>query len=605
MSTCTRLLSKSPVCRLAIVLALATALVAIGGTIGEAGPANASTGSSLTAAGSFAARGRVVGARDLPWRWATPTSAEASAVTWAMGQVGQTEYKGVSWAGLCLPFVQDAYEKGTNPLIPPISSIAHPVGGWNSNTDPQDVWAGTFSAGTWSKGPNPPYGSLVFFDASHDPEDFSHVEIMGPNGVMIGTPGTPGQAVFEETLAHHEGAGDYNTYVGWWLPDGNTSPAGGTRITAPVTTNTTPVQAVTAAVSPGRGWSFVPPPKDFQSDSYVSCPGPSTCYSFNRQSNSLALLASADDGVSWNADLVPDAKVHSTRSGLTPLTTYGPLTCPTTAVCYEGFDGANAEYIGVTENAGGNWQFARLPNEYWSQIEAIMCASATTCFAMVGGTLDVTHDSGQSWKKEPTNYWGGYSGISCPTASVCYGEAESKIFVTKDVGDASEHWAPLSDQPGAYYELSCPDAQTCFDADLEGQVFWTHNGGANWAGQQLASTRPDNLICPTDNVCYLTFAPSNNQVYRTEDGGTSWTDLTLPANSWAEPFSCPSASTCFASGGYEGRGSEVLWTTDYGADWSYEPVALPDSSQSACTSVDSCVIPAFKGDTYGFDVYQG
>jgi hypothetical protein len=127
-----------------------------------------------------------------------------------------------------LPFVEDAYADGVGPRIS-IRSITHTLGGWNADTDPQDVWSGTFSAGiSGGSSTTPPYGALVFFDAKsgYNPEDFSHVEIMGPNGEMIGTPGTPGRAVFEETLAQHEATRDYNTYIGWWLPDGATeSPA--------------------------------------------------------------------------------------------------------------------------------------------------------------------------------------------------------------------------------------------------------------------------------------------------------------------------------------------------------------------------------------------
>jgi hypothetical protein len=151
------------------------------------------------------------------------TSAEASAVHWAISQEGQANAPdGTSWALQCLPFVQDAYVDGTGPHIP-IQSIANPTGGWNKNTDPEDVWSGTFSAGTRGLSPTtPPYGALVFFDANsgYDPEVYSHVEIMGLNGEMIGTPGKASQVVFPETLRHHEAAGDFNTYVGWWLPDG-------------------------------------------------------------------------------------------------------------------------------------------------------------------------------------------------------------------------------------------------------------------------------------------------------------------------------------------------------------------------------------------------
>jgi hypothetical protein len=167
------------------------------------------------------------------WDWASgllsgnpptaPTAAETSAVSWAIAQIGQTSDGGTPWADLCLPFVQDSYQEGTGPHIN-IQSRAQPVGGWNSNTDPQDVWQGTFSTGTTgSSSTTPPYGALVFFDANsgYNPEDYSHVEIMGADGEMIGTPGTAGDPVFEETLAKHAKAGDYNTYVGWWLPDGS------------------------------------------------------------------------------------------------------------------------------------------------------------------------------------------------------------------------------------------------------------------------------------------------------------------------------------------------------------------------------------------------
>jgi hypothetical protein len=165
---------------------------------------------------------------------ATVTAAETSAVAWANSEIGTyVSPEGVDWFDACLPFVQDAYLDGTGPFIN-IQNLVQPDGGWNGQTDPQKVWAGiqagNYSAGTVGNAPdpNPPFGSLVFFDATgtHDPEFFSHVEIMGADGVMIGTPGEAGQAVFPETLKQHEAAGDFNAYVGWWLPDGSGGPTG-------------------------------------------------------------------------------------------------------------------------------------------------------------------------------------------------------------------------------------------------------------------------------------------------------------------------------------------------------------------------------------------
>ncbi len=57
------------------------------------------------------------------------TSAETSAVNWALAQVGQTEHGGVPWVDRCLPFVQDAYADGIGPHIP-IQSISSPTAGW-------------------------------------------------------------------------------------------------------------------------------------------------------------------------------------------------------------------------------------------------------------------------------------------------------------------------------------------------------------------------------------------------------------------------------------------------------------------------------------------
>ncbi len=141
-----------------------------------------------------------------------PTPAETAAINWAVGQIGSS-----AWPGLCLSFVYAAWNDGAGTNLENLTSGV----GYNSNTDPEDVW-GHFTAGTTGTG-TPPPGSLVFFNATggHDPEDYSHVTIMGYNGEMISTPDTFSDGgVHYETLAQHEASGAWNTYVGWWLPDG-------------------------------------------------------------------------------------------------------------------------------------------------------------------------------------------------------------------------------------------------------------------------------------------------------------------------------------------------------------------------------------------------
>jgi len=156
------------------------------------------------------------------WDWASgrisgagsgvPTEAETAAVSWAIGQIGST-----AWPGDCLPFVQAAYADGASIDLKNLTSGVT----YNANTDPEDVWGHT-AAGTTGTG-TPPYGALVFFNAraGYDPEDYSHIAIMGAGGEMISTPDAVDEgAVHYETLAQHASSGAYDTYVGWWLPDG-------------------------------------------------------------------------------------------------------------------------------------------------------------------------------------------------------------------------------------------------------------------------------------------------------------------------------------------------------------------------------------------------
>ena len=147
------------------------------------------------------------------------TIAETQAVNWAVEQIGSTSY-----GNLCLTFVYDAYQNGAG------INLRNDTTGvtYNSDTDPQDVWGHTVT-GTTGSDNDPPYGALVFFNAKagYNPEDYSHVAIMGAGGEMISTNDAFNESnVHYETLAQEQGSGSYSTYVGWWLPDGASSGGG-------------------------------------------------------------------------------------------------------------------------------------------------------------------------------------------------------------------------------------------------------------------------------------------------------------------------------------------------------------------------------------------
>ena len=112
-----------------------------------------------------------------------PTAAETAAVNWAISKIGST-----SFGSLCLTLVQEAYANGAGVNFEPLTNF----GTFNSNTYPQEVWNAGFKSGaTGGSGTTPPYGALVFYNASgpgaSDPSDYSHVTIMGSGGEMIST----------------------------------------------------------------------------------------------------------------------------------------------------------------------------------------------------------------------------------------------------------------------------------------------------------------------------------------------------------------------------------------------------------------------------------
>ena len=148
------------------------------------------------------------------------TTAETNAVNWAVGKIGNT-----SFGTLCLKFVTEAYETGGGINIKSLTNWT----AYNATTDPEEVWDAGFKSGTTGNG-TPPYGALVFYNAtgSYNPETFSHVTIMGSGTEMISTNDVVNEsAVHYETMAQVVAKHPYNTYVGWWLPDGASGGGGG------------------------------------------------------------------------------------------------------------------------------------------------------------------------------------------------------------------------------------------------------------------------------------------------------------------------------------------------------------------------------------------
>jgi hypothetical protein len=145
---------------------------------------------------------------------AATSTAEQSAVNWATGQL-QSNPGNSKWLGHCLGFDHAAYTAaGVN--LPAEVSVS-----WGSGTYPDDIW-GHFTGGTTGAGTTPPVGALVFYSATATGHDhtYSHVALSVGGGNTISTSDKYNGGLHYETIAQHMSVHPYNTYVGWWLPDG-------------------------------------------------------------------------------------------------------------------------------------------------------------------------------------------------------------------------------------------------------------------------------------------------------------------------------------------------------------------------------------------------
>ncbi len=142
-------------------------------------------------------------------------------------------------------------------------------------------------------------------------------------------------------------------------------------------------------------------------------------------------------------------------------------------------------------------------------------------------------------------------------------------------------------QPGNDPGLGSPTSVTC-----------APSGSATcYVVLQANGVRPDGA--PVERGVVPGFSPLLSSLYRSGNGGSTWTAVRLPAGAWlSTPLACQGPSTCEAgavidAGTSPGRSGTavVLTTTDGGRTWARRPlpagVALV--TRLACPSAARCV----------------
>ena len=107
------------------------------------------------------------------------------------------------------------------------------------------------------------------------------------------------------------------------------------------------------------------------------------------------------------------------------------------------------------------------------------------------------------------------------------------------------------------------------------------------------------ITCPSTSTCYATGSNSlgNGEVLETTDSGSTWSTLTSPTPS-PDEISCPSTTSCYIAGNVDGEFSVIYATSDSGLTWSLE-VEDPDFNSIACPSTTICYAAGTNGNGFG------
>jgi photosystem II stability/assembly factor-like uncharacterized protein len=396
-------------------------------------------------------------------------------------------------------------------------------------------------------------------------------------------------------------------------------------------------QAPTHGATSSPDWQLV---DDLQSSSWqqnttgpplgpIDCPSVSACYALSESYASprggapllgVSLYASADFGQSWSVLPVP--------TGFKPTTA---LFCGSAFHCAAGGLIGRAPAFLSTNNGGHQWTITTFGGG--GILHTLDCSDASTCtgvsipiadsrlaptggFATASAPWSLVHtvDGGQSWTSYVLPAGDRVTGLSCGTPKSCVvsgsdGAVSSALplgFVMS-TSDGGSHWR-LGTEPsnfsfGGMSEISCATASNCMAIGL-----------TSIPNPSPCGPPPEHNPPPGTNSCSTSPIALVTAVVVTNDGGSSWTTRTLPAdvpNPSLSSLSCPSAKVCWLSGSEavpivisnvrDGGSSVLLGTSDGGETWQKVTFPVPAGAPNyygqsylsmgpiSCPSIDACV----------------
>jgi photosystem II stability/assembly factor-like uncharacterized protein len=261
------------------------------------------------------------------------------------------------------------------------------------------------------------------------------------------------------------------------------------------------------------------------------------------------------------------------------------MSCPTVQMCALAVQRAAphnnflpAQAIAITQDGGSDWKINQLPlpaDLSNTSVDNIVCTDELHCVAYVGhhasasqaGTFLSTSDGGATWTEASTVPAPAstevIAALHCDLDGRCIALAESsQSWVTLTSTDFGAAWTegPQASFPSsAVMNVSCGDALHCIYSTEGGGLAFTQNGGGSWGRSHVAVPDGQTITavdCNSGTDCWAAASQwgrdtyANPVIYRSDDGGESWTTLNVQASasgwliSTVAPLSCPTSEGC-------------------------------------------------------------
>lgn len=225
-------------------------------------------------------------------------------------------------------------------------------------------------------------------------------------------------------------------------------------------------------------------------------------------------------------------------------------------------DAGNAAEIAYSDDNGANWTTVDVGAVNGQYITELFALDRNNIWAVTDdGYIYFSSDAGLSWAVQSAGVLtsGAINDIAFTDTDVGWVGGDTNIIGrTVDGGDT---WSLISG-PGAeaandVLTVEAIDRNRAWVGYSSGKLYYTENGGANWyersfSGAGTGTVNDIKFLNVTYGFMVRTDGSNVGHLYRTTDGGFTWTEITTPTNAGLSNVVICDAWTVFASGPVQG-----------------------------------------------------